>query len=141
MNRLRVERERSRQAWQVSPIAAWVKLGRPLGHPHVCAEGRMTCMDLVALEGTFAGSPYRLPDAVEDLPYINELVARAGSLERRCLEVRSRVARTYEMRLRHADRITEIYESNAIEGGQASLFETKQILESRSLLVERVVSS
>lgn len=58
---------------------------------------------------------------------------RAVEIEQRCAVVREEIVVEFEERVSQAARTTEIYESNAIEGKEATLAETYNILNERRL--------
>jgi len=87
-----------------------------------------------SLEAALAGSPYSIPDDSRGAYLLEDLLPRAAELEARCVRVRQQVAEVVRQRASSRLRISEIYESNAIEGLGTSLRETEQILEGRDLL-------
>jgi Fic family protein len=88
---------------------------------------------LGVLTGWLEGSPYSLPDDVAGLGLLEEMMPRAESLEQRCQVVRDSIAAQFSEKLYRATRVNEIYESNAIEGGTASLPETFQIMQNHDM--------
>lgn len=89
--------------------------------------------DLAEISAGLAGSPYSLPDDPSQRDVLLDVLARASDLEARCQTVRANLAQDLSQRLRHATRTNEIFESNAIEGKQVTLRETKDILDERHL--------
>lgn len=91
-------------------------------------------MDLDRLRDTLEGTPYSPPDDPTSVELLAEMLPREASLESRCLAVREGIAQRYEEQLAVANRTTEIYESNRIEGKLATLKETYDIMRDRALL-------
>lgn len=89
--------------------------------------------DFGALASALEGSPYTLPDDAAGRDSLASLVAKAEDVEKRCLVVRQGITAEFTARVSNASRAREIYESNAIEGKQATLAETYSILDSRRM--------
>lgn len=79
------------------------------------------------------GSPYSVANDDVSHARLEALQPRLAGLEARCRAVRDSVAKGLGGTLTKAMRTSEIYESNAIEGKQATLAETLGILEERRL--------
>jgi Fic family protein len=89
--------------------------------------------DLGDLSSGLAGTPYSLPDDISQRSVVLETLERASDLEIRCQAVRESLAQERDRRLRQANRTTEIFESNAIEGKKVTLRETKVILDEQHM--------
>lgn len=85
------------------------------------------------LTGWLEGSPYSLPDDEHGRELLDEMMPRAGSLEHRCQVVRDAIAVQFSEGLFRATRVSEIFESNALEGKSASLSETFNIMQSHDM--------
>jgi Fic family protein len=79
------------------------------------------------------GSPYSLPDDAHGVELLEEMMPRAGVLEQRTQAVHDAVVAQFPEKLFRATRVSEIYESNAIESKGASLSETFKIMESHDM--------
>ena len=89
--------------------------------------------DLADLNAGLAGSPYSLPDDASQRDIVLDTLVRASDLETRCQAVREGLAQNQDRRLRQVTRTNEIFESNAIEGKNVTLRETRDILDERNM--------
>lgn len=96
---------------------------------------------LNAIRSGLEGSPYSVDDSLAE-EQIVRLMDKSDGFEARCRRVRESIASGLAKRLSTANRTTEIYESNRIEGKEATLAETYQILQERKLLdADRAIAS
>jgi len=94
----------------------------------------VTAISRSEIASALGGSPYSLADDDRGKYLLDDLLPRADQLEQRCRVVRARLAVALDRSVRIAQRVTEIYESNAIEGLGTTLRHTQDILISNNLL-------
>ncbi|WP_078311597.1 MULTISPECIES: Fic family protein [unclassified Mycobacterium] len=87
------------------------------------------------------GSPYSVDDSMIE-EQIVALLDKSDGFEARCHAVREHIASGLASKLAQANRTSEIYESNRIEGKPATLEETYQILTDRKMFdADRAIAS